>query len=383
MTASTHSEKTGASLWFEQLGALMVKEFQQIYRDPSSWLVAGVLPFVFLLLFGYGISLDPGVLKIALLNAGGGPDGQKIAASFSHSPWFEALAPESMPQAEILMRNSQAQAILLFRPDYESERAAGRVGKMQLLVDGSEPNTARFMEMYATRLISESQAADNPGGQPARARIEAVNRVWYNADARSEYFLVPGAITVIMTLIGTLLTSLVFAREWERGTIEVLFTTPVSRAQILLGKIIPYFCLGMAAMALCTLVAILLFGIPFRGSFTSLAILASVFLLSALGQGLVISISLKRQLVAAQAGLYSGFLPALLLSGFVFDTESMPLILRGLSRLLPATWFNVCVRTIFLAGDIWAVFWPCLAAMAAIAGMFLTIVYIKLRKRLN
>lgn len=281
------------------------------------------------------------------------------------------------------MRNSQSQGFLTFKPNFAARMAAGKTGEIGLFIDGSEPNTARFMEMYTKRLLADWQSVQNPGGQPQNAAIEMRDRFWFNPTAKSKFFLVPGAITVIMTLIGTLLTSLVFAREWERGTIEVLFTTPVTRMQILLGKLIPYFCLGMLAMTICVLLAIKLFNVPFRGSFPTLFLLSGIFLLGALGQGLLISISLKKQLVAAQAGLYSGFLPALLLSGFVFDIPSMPWILQTITKILPATWFNICIRTVFLAGDIWDVFLPCLGAMSALALVYLTAVYLKLVKRLN
>lgn len=383
MIAVIHSDKSRFALWFRQLGALIAKEFEQIWRDPSSWMVAGALPLIFLLLFGYGISLDAGVLRISIISAGSGEAGLEISSNFAHSPWFMSTAPYEKKTAEILMRDSQSQGILLFKPNFQHRMAAGKRGNVELLIDGSEPNTARFMEMYSRRLLADWQNARDPGGILQEAPIAMRDRFWFNPDTKSRNFLVPGAVTVIMTLIGTLLTSLVFAREWERGTIEVLFTTPVSRMQILLGKLIPYFCLGMFAMGLCVCLAITLFEIPFRGSFTALFLIASVFMLGALGQGLFISICLKKQLVAAQAGLYSGFLPALLLSGFVFDIQSMPWILQALTKILPATWFNICIRTLFLTGDIWSLFFPCMMAMAIIAVVLLGGVYIKLVKRLN
>ena len=379
---SHYSEKP-ATLWFVRLWALIAKEFEQIWRDPSSWLVAGALPLVFLLLFGYGVSLDAGILRISVLSRGAGKAGLEIAANFAHSPWFEAYAPQDAESAATLLRNSQSQGYLAFWPDFDGQTAAGKPARIQLIIDGSEPNTARFMEMYSRRLLADWQATRKPGGVAQPAPIGVEERFWYNAEAKSEYFLVPGSITVVMTLIGTLLTSLVFAREWERGTIEVLFTTPVSRLQILLGKLVPYFCLGMLAMGLCTALGIGLYNVPFRGSFSVLALLSGIFLITALGQGLMISICLKKQLIAAQAGLYTGFLPSLLLSGFVFDIQSMPPLLRWLSRILPTTWFNTCIRTIFLTGDVWAVFLPCIGALLLLGALFLGIVYVRLEKRLN
>lgn len=377
MTQPIRSSKP-FGVWLSQVNSLIGKEFLQIRRDPSSWMIAVILPVIFLLLFGYGISLDPGLLKLGVLDAGGGDSAQSLASAFAYSPWFETSAPRDFREGEKLMRDSRASGLLIFRGDFEKNIEAGRSGSLQLLVDGSEPNTARFIQIYSLGVINRWQALNNPGGRPEAPAFDMESRYWFNADARSEWFLVPGSITVIMTLIGTLLTSLVFAREYERGTMEILLTSPISRMQILLGKLIPYYCLGMLSMAFCVAFALLIFKIPFRGSFLALAFLSSVFLLAALGQGLLISITLKKQLVAAEAGLYSGFLPSLLLSGFVFDIQSMPPPIQAVTKILPATYFNTCVRALFLAGDIWSVFWPRALALACIAAFFLVVVYSKL-----
>lgn len=382
MMPITRSRKA-AGIWISQVAGLIAKEFQQIARDPSAWMVAGFLPFVFLLLFGYGISLDPGKLKLALIDVGWGKNAQSLASTFAWSPWFETVSPNGFEEGERLMRDSEVQGLLLFRGDFENRLAAGETGDIEILIDGSEPNTARFIQIYSKGLIGQWLANRSPGGQTQNAPLALENRFWFNAEAKSEYFLVPGSITVIMTLIGTLLTSLVFAREYERGTMEVLLTTPISRLQILLGKLIPYYLLGMLSMAFCVGFALLIFEVPFRGSFLTLAFLSTIFLLAALGQGLCISIILKKQLVAAEAGLYSGLLPAMLLSGFVFDIASMPYPMQLVTKILPATYFNVCIRTIFLAGDVWPVFWPRIAPMLTLAFLFLSIVYYKLGQRLG
>ncbi len=371
------------NLWLQQLLALVRKEFQQIVRDPSSYLVAGVLPLIFLLLFGYGITLDAGVLRLAVLNESGGRHSLDLAANFAHSPWFSTLGTGSMDEAARLMRDSKVQGVLVFRQDFDAALERGAAGEIQVLVDGAEPNTAQYIQSYSQGLISRWQATAMPGGAALQAPISLQPRFWYNPAAKSVQFLVPGAITVIMTLIGTLLTSLVFAREWERGTMEAMFATPVSRMQLLLGKLIPYFCMGMFSMALCAGAAVLLFSVPFRGSWWVLLVISSVFMLSALGQGLLISVTLRGQLVAAEAGLFSGFLPALLLSGFVFDINSMPPVLQALTRLLPARYFNTCLRTIFLTGDVWEIFIPSLLFMGLLSAILLGLVYKNLVKRLD
>ncbi|MDR2055078.1 MAG: ABC transporter permease subunit, partial [Desulfovibrio sp.] len=253
-------------LWLDRILALMHKEFLQIVRDPSSWLVAGVLPLVFLLLFGHGITLDAGVLRMAVINRSGDRHSLALAANFAHSRSFAAIPARDMNEAAKLMRDSEAQGVLVIHEDFDQALARGGKGQMQILVDGAEPNTARFIESYSQGLISQWQATFLPSGTIAGPPITAQNRYWYNPMAKSVQFLVPGAITVIMTLIGTLLTSLVFAREWKRGTMEALFATPVSRLQLLLGKLVPYFCMGMFSMLLCAVSAVVLFDVPFRGS---------------------------------------------------------------------------------------------------------------------
>ena len=369
-------------LWWRQTGALVLKEAREIRRDPSSWLVAFVLPLTFLLLFGFGITLDPGRLPIALLDQSGGDRAISLAADFAHSPWFTTRLAKNTSEAGRLMSDSQVQGVIVIRENVDRRLDAGGTGEIQLLVDGAEPNNAQFIRNYAQGMIANWQNTQSPGGQMRQAAINLVPRIWYNPTAKSEKFLVPGSITVIMTLIGTLLTSLVFAREWERGTMEALMATPVTKMQILLGKLVPYFCMGMVSMLLCVFASMTMFDLPLRGSFGVLLFISSIFMFSALGQGLLISICLKDQLVAAEAGLFTGFLPALMLSGFVFDIDSMAAPLQALTKILPATYFNTCIRTLFLVGDYWPIFMPALIYMSILAVILLALVYIKIPKHL-
>lgn len=366
--------------WWKQLGALLSKEFKQIARDPSSYLVAGVLPMLFLFIFGYGVSLDAGRLDIACINESGGAASQALLLDFANSPSFRVIPCESREQGGEMMRNSVVHGMVILSQNFDADLLRGQSPQVQLLVDGSEPNTANFIAGYSQGLIQIWSA--NRSGQSVQPPITINSRYWFNPAALSRHFLVPGSITVIMTLIGTMLTSLVVAREWERGTIETLFASPVDRMQILLSKLIPYFCMGMFSMCLCSLTAVFLFGIPFHGSVGALLLLSSVFMLTSLGQGLLISVITRNQLLAAQAGLITGFLPALILSGFVFDINSMPLALQGITLLIAARYFNTCIQSIFLAGDIWAIFLPCLLYMGLLASLLLFLVYRKLVKRI-
>ena len=213
--------------------------------------------------------------------------------------------------------------------------------------------------------------------------IDVQSRVWFNQVVESRWFLVPGAIAIIMTMIGTLLTALVLAREWERGTMEALISTPARIVEILVGKLIPYFLLGLAATIFASLIAIHVFGVPLRGSWPALLLLSAAFMVPALGQGLVISAVTRNQFVASQLALFTGFLPAFLLSGFLFEIDSMPVPIRLLTYIVPARYFIVALQTVFLAGDVWSLFLPNLAAMLAIGGIFFGIATLKTRKSLD
>ena len=227
-----------------------------------------------------------------------------------------------------------------------------------MLTDGTEPNTADFVATYVQGAWQKWRSRAPPSGGDAGPGPGPAPRSWYNPATISRDYLLPGSIAVVMTIIGALLTSLVVAREWERGTMEALLATPVTAAELLLSKILPYYLLGMVAMVLCTLVAVLLMGVPFRGSFLLLAVSSTLFLGAALGFGLFLSTALRNQFNAAQAALIAGFLPAMMLSGFVFEIGSMPWPLRLLTRLFPARYFTSSLQTLFQAGTIPSILLP-------------------------
>jgi ABC-2 type transport system permease protein len=213
--------------------------------------------------------------------------------------------------------------------------------------------------------------------------VQVQERIWFNSELRSRNFLVPGLIAIIMTLIGALLTALVVAREWERGTMEALMVTPVTIQELLLGKLIPYFILGMGGMMLSVVMAVFLFEVPLRGSVWVLFSAASLFLLAALGMGLLISTLAKNQFVAGQAAIISTFLPAFILSGFIFDISSMPGMVRGITCLVAARYFVAILQTVFLAGDIWSVILPNAGALIVMSAIFLGLSRLKSHKRLG
>ncbi len=373
--------------WLLQLFALMGKESRQIVRDPSSYLVAVVLPMMFLLLFGYGITLDAGIMDVVILDESNSEAGLQLRENFAHSPNFRVHRAFSRSEAGRMMRDSEISGFIVIPYNFETLLLHGDgrsgVAPIQVIVSGSEPNTANFIRGYSQGVIANWQQTRTAGGEIQRQPVEVVPRYWFNPAAKSRWYLVPGSITIIMTLIGTMLTALVIAREYERGTMESLFATPVTRMQILLGKLVPYYVLGMVSMTICALAGVFLFDVPLRGSVFALFVLSSAFLMPALGQGLLISILTRQQLLAAQTGLITGFLPAVILSGFIFDINSMPVPLQYMTLIIPARHFNTALQTVFLAGDLWAVFLPRMAFMLGLAAVFLVITYKRLVKRLD
>ncbi len=253
-----------------------------------------------------------------------------------------------------------------------------------MIVNGVDANTARLTLGYlegawGNWLARRAEA----NGRTLNVPVQMAQRIWFNSEMKSRNFLVPGLVAIIMTLIGALLTALVMAREWERGTLEALLVTPASMSEILLGKIVAYFVLGTGGMLLTVALAVWQFGVPLRGSFWLLWACASLFLLAALGMGLTISTLARNQFVAGQIAIVGTFLPAFRLSGFIFDIDSMPLAIQAFTHLVVARYFVSIVQTLFLAGDIWAIVLPNALALLLMALFFLGVTWRKSRKRLE
>lgn len=370
--------------WMKRLLALSVKECRQIVRDLSSWLVAFILPCIFLLFFGYAISLDTDNLRLAIIDESGGAGAAGLNLAFAQSPHFRLVPAVSRQEAARMMSDSMVQGVLVLPSHFDARLAAGLDAPAQLLVDGSEPNTANFINAYTRGVVAVWQAAEAAAeGVDARPPMSVETAFWYNNTAKSRWALVPGSITIVMTLIGTLLTSLVITREWERGTMEALFASPVTRMQILLSKLVPYYLLAMLSMTLCTLAGVFLFGVPFRGSTGALMLLTTAFLMPALGQGLLVSSLFRSQLPAAMAGFLSGLLPSFILSGLLFDIDSMPRAIQYITYVIPARYFHVSLQTLFLAGDVWPLFLESMAYMTSLGGLFFVMTYRRLVKQLD
>ncbi len=365
-----------------RIASLVRKEARQMIRDPSSIAIGIVLPVILILLFGYGLSLDVTEVPVAVVLEDPSPQATELAASFQLSHYFDAQLLTSMARAQQLMLTRQVDGIIRIRPDFARDLALG-TAEVQVLVHGVDANHARIIQNYAQGAVGQWMARrSSQGEQIASGPVTVQNRMWFNETNESRYFLVPGLVVLIMTLIGALLTALVMAREWERGTLEALFVTPVRTDEILLGKTIPYFILGMTGLMLCLLAAKFLFHVPFRGSITALTSVSMLYLLVALGIGLWISSAVKSQFVASQITLLVTFLPAVMLSGFLFDLRSMPVAVRLITYLLPARYYVALLQTIFLAGDIWAVIWPNGAVLAGMAAVLLILTRRTAQKRL-
>ena len=366
--------------------ALIKKESLQIIRDPSSVLIAFVLPLILLFIFGYGINLDSNKVKIGLVLENVNPDITSLATAFTNSRFLDVKIGRDRREFQRDLVSGRLRGIVVVPQNFTKEH--GRFiesSKLQVIADGSEPNTALFVQNYVNGVVQIwlRHQADDRGGIQSDSLIQVDPRFWYNAELKSKNSLIPGSIAIIITLIGTLLTALVISREWERGTMEALMATPVSIVDILVGKIVPYFLLGIGSMLVCSLVAVFLFGVPLRGSVLGLLAVTSVFLICALGQGLLISSIARDHLVASLAALMSAFLPAFMLSGFIFEISSMPTPIQVMTHLLAVRYFVTCLQTIFLAGSVKVLLMKCMGAMALIGGAFFLITISKIKKRLD
>jgi ABC-2 type transport system permease protein len=369
-----------AKIW--RIWALVGKEARQIIRDPSSIAVGMVLPVVLILLFGYGLSLDVRNIPVAVVLEDTSPDAAELASTFQLSPYFRARLMTSIVEARELILAREVDGIVRIAPDFSRQMRRGNA-EVQILVHGSDANRARIIQGYAQGTIGQWTARRLAEGREVpNGPVLVRDRLWFNEANESRYFLVPGLVVLVMTLIGALLTALVVAREWERGTLEALFVTPVRAGEILLSKVIPYFALGMVGLTLCLLAAKFLFHVPFRGSFWVVSAGSLLYLVVALGIGLLISTTVKAQFVAGLVTVLVAFLPALMLSGFIFDLRSLPTAIRFLTYAFPARYYVGLLQTVLLAGDIWPVILPNLATLAGMGVVLFVLTRVATKKRL-
>ncbi|RXJ87585.1 ABC transporter permease [Arcobacter sp. CECT 8985] len=361
----------------KRLSALFIKESIQIIRDPSSIIIAFILPLILLFLMGYAISLDSKNIPIGVVVEKSSKYTQSLVNSFKVSPSFKIKNIDTNRNtANKMIQKGQIKAIIVI-PSTFSKDIENNKPKIQFITDGTEPSIAGYVYKYGYSLWNNWLLQENI---KLKNKINVESRYWFNAPLLSSYFLLPGSIAIILTLIGTLLTALVIAREWERGTMEAIMSTPVTSFELIAGKVLPYFILALFSMVICVFITLVWFKIPFRGSYFLLFITSSVYLLPSLALGLLISTLSKNQFVAAQVALIVGFLPAMLLSGFIFQISSMPSWLQLVTTIIPAKYFIPILQTLFLSGNIYEVILPNLLYMG-ILGILMFVVIIKITRK--
>ena len=328
-------------------------------RDRSNLMMGVGLPIVLILIFGYGMSFDVKNAPLAVVMEDHSPTATDVVSGLALSPYLSPLSVTSMHDAELLMQQDKVDGIVRIPPDFSRGLVLGDA-RIEVVVQALDANRARIIENYVQAALNQRVLvqADRAGGHlgtmdPPVGRVTIEARMWFNAANNSSWFLVPGLIVMIMTLVGAFLTSLVMAREWERGTLEALFVKPVRPTEILLAKIIPYFAVGLIGLGLCLLAATFLFHVPMVGSLLLILLSSVLYLFVALGIGLLISSALKNQFAASQLALMVSFMPAMMLSGFLFDLRNVPAGVRWIGQALPATYFMELLKSLFLAGNLW------------------------------
>ena len=332
--------------------ALIKKEIKQILRDPSSIIIAFVLPLISILIYMYGINLDSVRVTMGIKNDDPTPEVATLVKSFGHSKYVNSIYFDNLKDIETAIIHSKIKGAVIFPNDFSTKLARGQNADLLIITDGSEVNTANYVQSYALSIANSWLMTSKYAGSVKSPSVSAEVRTWYNPDLNSHYFIVPGSIAITMTLIGILLTSLVVAREWERGTMEAMLSTSVKTIHIVLGKYIPYFILGMLSLIFNIFLCVVIFQIPFRGSYLVLLVVSGLFLFTSLGIGLNVSSVLKNQFLASMVAMSVGFMPALMLSGLMFPINSMPVFFQHLTRILPPRYYVSFVESEFMAGGV-------------------------------
>lgn len=361
----------------KRIGALIIKELHQITRDPGSIGIAVILPAVLLILFGYGMSMDVKNVRVAYLAVPVSARTADLETRLTLSRYFHTQRVFSSHEAEEKLRTHEADAFIALQSN-AADTLNGGTTKIQIVVNGVNANQATLIRNYLQAVVAAWAANDERA--PA---IDVQTRSRFNEANDSHYYLVPGVIVTIMTMIGALLTSLVMAREYERGTLESLFVTPVRSGEILTAKAATNFLLGMVSLTIAMVFAAFVFDIPIRGSLTLLLTVSALFLIVALGLGLVISTATKNQFLACQFAIMGTFMPALMLSGFLYDILNMPPAVRAITYLIPARYYVTLLQTLFLAGNITSVIIPCCITLGVFALALMTIARLKAPKSLE
>lgn len=372
--------------WAMRMRGLLRKEIKHVLRDPSAIMIAFLMPVVLLLVNGYGISLDAYHMPVAVVIEAPEEAARGMLQAMDASPFLSVQRAASEHDAEAALTTGQVRGILVIRRDFVEHlrRKAAWPATAALSVNATDPNTARILEGYVTGALAVW--LDGQSTELRRALTGGIDlqyRDWFNPELHSADFIVPGVIAMVITMAGTLLTASGVAREWEHGTMEAMLASPARMAELILAKLGCNFVLAMGSMALSVLLAMELFNVPFRGGFLALSLAAALFLTFALSFGLFISTLTRNQFVAGQLAFLTTMMPAMMLSGMLFDIAAMPRWLQLVTFIVPARYLVSILQTMFLAGDIWAVILPNLAALAISAAVAVLATLAITRRRLD
>ena len=373
-----------------RLLAVAKKEIVQVLRDSRSLMIVLIMPVILVLLFGYGVNLDLKHVPIYVYDRDGSQQSQDLLKRFQASDYFEIVrVVNNYRDLARAIDDGHTKLGIVIPWDFSQRLHDGRPAQIQALVDGTDDNTANVVIGYSQAVV-QGYSSDvqldwlHSHGQMAKPTpIRVETRTWYNEDLESSAFIVPGVLALVMSVIGAFLTSLTIAREWERGTMEQLISTPVTPFEIMLGKLVPYFVIGMIDVMVCALIALYWFHVPFRGSFATLLISSVMFMIVVLSMGFFISVIAKSQLAASQIALLATFLPAFLLSGFLFAIEQMPIVLQWITHILPARYYVSVLKKIFLKGSPAALLYADLIPLAVFTVLLALLATHSFQKRLT
>ncbi len=341
-----------------RITAIALKELLQVWRDPRSLSLALLMPVIQMLLMGYGVNLDISHVPTCTYDEEGSQLSQSLLKRFQASRYFDLVASLTRQgQIRQAMDSGLCKLVIVIPADFSRGIAAGHSASVQAIVDATDDNTATIASGYANAVVQgfssdlEGHANARRGGTAAPPPIAVQSRVWFNEDLDSRDFIIPGVVALVLALVGAQLTSLTIAREWERGTMELLLSTPVTPLEMMIGKLLPYFMIGLVDAAICLVFALLLFHVPFRGTFATLFLTTSLFLVVVLNMGYLFSVLIRNQLGASQIALLVTIMPISLLSGFAFPIDQMPAAIRGVTYLIYARYFVTILKAVFLKGS--------------------------------
>ncbi len=334
---------------FIRVRAIAKKEFIQIWRDPLSLVMAFLLPMVLLFIYGYAITFDVNKITTVVHDMDKSSLSRELIDEFNRSGYFTVISYlDRMEEIDGYLDSGKARVALAIPVDFSKHVRTGRDATVEVIVDGADSNTATIALGYITAI--SQRYSQRIGGGTVTPLIDSRSRVWYNTELKSRNFIIPGLIAIIMAVIVSVLTSLTIAREWDRGTMEQLIATPVKPVEMIIGKLVPYFTIGFIDTILAIIMSTLLFDVPLRGSVSLLLVLSAIFLFGGLSMGILISVVARTQVIANQMAMLSSFLPAFLLSGFIFSISNMPVPLQAVTYIIPARYFVTVLKGIFLKG---------------------------------